>query len=59
MWDLSRSGIESMSPALAGGFFTPEPPGKPFDSSLFFLPSLMVSLFWVSTLNIIVCYFPL
>ena len=22
-------GIESVSPALAGGFFTPEPPGKP------------------------------
>lgn len=27
--DLPRSGIEHMSPALAGGFFTPEPPGKP------------------------------
>ena len=30
MWGLPRSGIESMSPALAGGFFTTEPPGKPF-----------------------------
>jgi len=28
MWDLSRSGLESVSPALAGGFFTTEPPGK-------------------------------
>ena len=28
MWDLPRSGIEPMSPALAGGFFTTEPPGK-------------------------------
>ena len=27
MWDLP--GIEPMSPALAGGFFTTEPPGKP------------------------------
>ena len=27
-WDLSGPGTESMSPALAGGFFTPEPPGK-------------------------------
>ena len=27
-WDLPRSGIEPMSPALAGGFFTTEPPGK-------------------------------
>ena len=29
MWDLTGSGIELMSPALAGGFFTTEPPGKP------------------------------
>ena len=27
--DLPDQRIESMSPALAGGFFTPEPPGKP------------------------------
>ena len=26
--DLPDSGIESVSPALAGGFFTMEPPGK-------------------------------
>jgi len=25
MWDLSGSGIESLSPALAGRFFTTEP----------------------------------
>ena len=25
----ARSGIEPVSPALAGGFFTIEPPGKP------------------------------
>jgi len=29
MWDLPGPGMESVSPALAGGFFTPEPPGKP------------------------------
>ena len=29
MWDSSRSGIELMSPALAGGFFTTGPPGNP------------------------------
>ena len=29
MWDLPGSGTESISPALAGGFFTNEPPGKP------------------------------
>ena len=27
-WDLPRSGIKLMSPALAGGFFTTEPAGK-------------------------------
>ena len=29
MWDLPQPGIKLMSPALAGGFFTTEPPGKP------------------------------
>ena len=28
-WDLPDPGIEPMSPALAGRFFTTEPPGKP------------------------------
>ena len=31
MWDLPRSGIEPVSSALAGGFFTTEPAGKPWD----------------------------
>ena len=30
MWDLPRPGTEPMSPALAGGLFTAEPPGKPW-----------------------------
>ena len=29
VWDLPESGIEPMSPVLAGGFFTTEPPEKP------------------------------
>ena len=29
MWDLPRSGIEPVSPALAGNFFTTGPPGSP------------------------------
>ena len=29
MWDLSRPGLEPMSPALAGRFSTTAPPGKP------------------------------
>ena len=28
MWDLPGPGIEPVSPALAGGFLTPAPPGK-------------------------------
>ena len=30
MWDLPGPGHEPMFPALAGGFLTPAPPGKPF-----------------------------
>ena len=30
MWDLTRSRIEPVSPALSGSFFTTEPPGKPW-----------------------------
>ena len=30
MWDRPGSGIELMSPTLADGFSTTEPPGKPF-----------------------------
>ena len=29
MWDLPRPGLEAVSPALAGGFLTTAPPGKP------------------------------
>ena len=29
MWDLPRLGIEPMPSALAGGFLTTRPPGKP------------------------------
>ena len=33
-WDPPGPGIEPVSPALAGGFFTTEPPGKPPDTLL-------------------------
>ena len=29
MWDLLGAGLEPVSPALAGGFLTPAPPGSP------------------------------
>ena len=34
MWYLPRPGLEPMSPALAGGFSTTAPPGKPLHSLL-------------------------
>ena len=36
----SRPGIKPMSPALADGFFTTEPPGKPCFFNFYFLASL-------------------
>ena len=35
IWDLPGPGLEPMSPALAGGFLTPVPPGKPLFYSFF------------------------
>ena len=36
MWDLPGPGLEPVSPALAGGFLTTAPPGKPPDDFLKF-----------------------
>ena len=36
MWDLPGSGLEFVSPALAGRFLSPAPPGKPPTYSFFF-----------------------
>ena len=33
MWDLPGPGLEPVSPALAGGFSTTVPPGKPWFSN--------------------------
>ena len=38
MWDLPRPGLEPMAPALADGFLTTAPPGKP--SKLFLVANL-------------------
>ena len=40
MWDLPGPGIKPMSPALAGGFFTTEPPEKPQQHTLNICPPL-------------------
>ena len=42
MWDLPRPGLEPLSPALAGGFSTTAPPGKPY--SVHFCTNLTASL---------------
>ena len=42
LWDLPGSGLEPVSPALAGGFLTTVPPGKP---SILFLFNLSVVYF--------------
>ena len=49
MWNLPRSGTEPMSPALAGRFFTTEPPGKP--------PRILLSteFFWILLWMCVVC----
>ena len=39
MWDLPRPRIKPVSPALAGGFFTTKPPGKPGKHFFFFFAS--------------------
>ena len=39
--DLPNPGIEPRSPALAGGFFTTEPPGKPPLVTIFLFPSAL------------------
>ena len=39
MWDLPGPGLEPVSPALAGGFLTTAPPGKP---PFIFIKSVML-----------------
>ena len=45
MWDLPRPGLEPVSPALAGGFSTTAPPGKPL-SKYFYSISLDLVGLW-------------
>ena len=42
MWDLPGPGLEPVSPALAGGFLTTVPPGKPI---MGFLKSILTTVF--------------
>ena len=45
MWDLPRPGLEPVSPALAGGFSTTAPPGKPYVIGFDFVSHLNTGCF--------------
>ena len=44
MWDLPGPGLELVSPALAGGFLTTVPPGKPYPLKFLFIYSFLAVL---------------
>ena len=46
MWDLPRPGLEPVCPALAGGFLTTAPPGRPC-FLIFKMPSKAVAKCWI------------
>ena len=52
MWNVPGSGMEPVSPALAGGFFTTEPPGKPW---LFWF-SIFLSILKLYTIQFLMTY---
>ena len=57
MWDPPRPGLEPVSPALAGGFSTTAPPGKPhvfafFSHSPRTVPQVCITVLHVSSLNL-------
>ena len=56
MWDLAGPGIESVSPALAGRFFTTELPGKPITQFLDFHPSFTLFQLLNPTTNPVLHY---
>ena len=49
--DLPNTRIESSSPALAGRFFTTEPPGKPMKGTLF---THYPFIYWVEVYEIVI-----
>ena len=51
--DLSEPGIEPASPALAGGFFTTKPPGKPTTDRLGILKNNLVPFYTFQILSVI------
>ena len=66
MWDLPGPGMEPWSPALVGGFFTTEPPGKPLkeiqDMQILWMSSWLVILIClilpIRMVNVLLQYTP-
>ena len=56
MWDLPGPGLEPVSPALAGGFSTTAPPGKPQYICLLFLIYLFIQSFIYISMDSCVFY---
>ena len=62
MWDFPRPGIEPTSLALAGGFFTTEPPGKPvvkcFNEDFVLLIFFFLLYSWLKIVRLVLlpCY---
>ena len=61
-WDLPGSGVEPMSPTLAGGFFSTEPLGKPGSFNFYLkrnvkLNSLVDGFAFISLITISFCQF--
>ena len=54
MWDLPGPGIEPVSPALAGGFLTTAPPGKP--QGLCLLIFLLFPFEWTMLSYFLICF---
>ena len=57
MWDLPEPGVEPVSPAMGGGFFTTESPGKPGALILIFAKSKTLMKMVCSTSDIIALFY--
>ena len=55
MWDLPTPGLEPVSPALAGGFLTTAPPGKPVSRVLKY-PTIIVFLSVSPFMSVSICF---
>ena len=58
MWYLSGPGMEPVSPALAGGVFTTEPPGKPLQQVFAVSHEIFLVCHWESLVEACGIWFP-